>query len=102
MADRLIRIKNGKITADTNGAAIFLGINILPSLLVNGSVISIFMTIVAGAHIGAVNKSAIPPPIAAAVSAYGLGRKTAAIKSSTQIGVDQFYGTGMDCGGRRK
>lgn len=49
-----------------------------PFLLVNGNVISILIIIVAGAHIGAVRRSASPPPIAAAAIAYGLGRITAA------------------------
>ena len=51
---------------------------IFADLFVNGTVINILIITVAGIHTGAVNKSAIPPPIAAAAKAYGLGSKTAA------------------------
>ena len=57
----------------------FLTVTILSDLLVNGMDMSAFMMIVAGAQIGAVSKSAMPPPIAAAVIAYGHGRRHAAI-----------------------
>ena len=59
-------------------AMTFLGVMIFVDLSVNGMVINILMMIVAGAHIGAVKRSAIPPPIAAAASAYGVGSRTAA------------------------
>ena len=56
----------------------FLTVTILSDLLVNGMDMSAFMMIVAGAQIGAVSKSAMPPPIAAAVIAYGHGLRSAA------------------------
>ena len=60
------------------GAIRFRLLKIRPSRLVNGRTISILIRMVAGAHIGAVKRSASPPPRAAAARAYGLGRSTAA------------------------
>ena len=50
-------------------AIMFLGVIIFLDLLVKGMVVSILMIMVAGAHMGAVSKSASPPPIAAAARA---------------------------------
>ena len=59
-------------------AIMFLGVIIFLDLLVKGMVVSILMIMVAGAHIGAVRRSAIPPPIAAAAKAYGVGKSVVA------------------------
>ena len=51
---------------------------IVSVLFVKGIVIIILMIMVAGTHIGAVRRSAIPPPIAAAAKAYGVGKSVVA------------------------
>ena len=69
---------NAEIKYATTVAIILRGVTIFADSLLKGSTINIFIIIVAIVHIGAVIKSANPPPIAAAASAYGRGNNAAA------------------------
>ena len=65
-----------------HGAMIFLLHRIFSLRDVNDKTSRDFIIIVAIVHIGAVKRSASPPPIAAAAIAYGVGNRQAAIYMS--------------------
>lgn len=69
---------NPEIKYANTAAITFLIETIFCECSVKGSTINILITTVAGSQIGAVNKSASPPPIAAAASTYGFGNNAAA------------------------